>query len=203
MSFNHEDSQANHRITRWTFANAAARAAKINFVAGDKDKVAKDNDTGTYWIVVSVASGVATWKSIGTSLSAFSTDDLPEGSTNLYFTSARVRATVLTGLSLATNAAITATNTVLEALGLLQKQITDLGTSKQNTLVSGTNIKTINSTSLLGSSDITLQTPISLTTTGTSGSSTFDGVTLNIPVYAGGAGSESGSSKLLKYINFK
>jgi len=54
------------------------------------------------------------------------TDSVPEGSTNLYFTAARVLAVVLTGLSTATNAAITATDTVLSALGKLQKQITDL-----------------------------------------------------------------------------
>lgn len=54
------------------------------------------------------------------------TDAVPEGTGNLYFTAARVLAVVLAGLSLTTNAAITATDTVLSALGKLQKQITDL-----------------------------------------------------------------------------
>ena len=54
------------------------------------------------------------------------TDALAEGSTNLYFTAARVRSAVLTGLSLATNQAIAATDTVLQAFGYIQKQITDL-----------------------------------------------------------------------------
>lgn len=53
-------------------------------------------------------------------------DDIAEGSTNLYFTVARVLAVVLTGISFATGTAITATDTVLEAFGKLQKQITDL-----------------------------------------------------------------------------
>ena len=53
------------------------------------------------------------------------TDAITEGSTNLFFTAARVRAVVLTGLSLATNAAISAADTILTALGKLQKQITD------------------------------------------------------------------------------
>lgn len=53
-----------------------------------------------------------------------STDAVPEGATNLYFTTARVRATVLTGLSVLTNLAILATDTVLEAFGKLQAQIT-------------------------------------------------------------------------------
>lgn len=64
MSFNHELSVANHRITRWTFANAAARLAKTGFTSADKDKVARDADTNTYWAVIAVASGLATWKSI-------------------------------------------------------------------------------------------------------------------------------------------
>ncbi|WP_418131469.1 hypothetical protein [Variovorax sp. 278MFTsu5.1] len=53
------------------------------------------------------------------------TDDIIEGTTNLFFTQARVRATPLTGLSLATGTAITAADTVLTAPGKLQKQITD------------------------------------------------------------------------------
>jgi hypothetical protein len=128
---------------------------------------------------------------------AKSTTNLAEG-TNQYFTAARVRAVVLTGLSLATNAVISATDTVLSAFGKLQAQITaNLSTltshtsntsnphattkaqvglgnadntsdankpvstatqtalnAKQDTLVSGTNIKTINGTSVLGSGDI-------------------------------------------------
>jgi hypothetical protein len=54
---------------------------------------------------------------------AKSTSDLSEG-TNEYFTAARVRAVVLTGISLVTNAVISATDTVLSAFGKLQAQIT-------------------------------------------------------------------------------
>jgi hypothetical protein len=54
---------------------------------------------------------------------AVTTSDISEG-TNEYFTAARVRAVVLTGLSLATNAVISATDTVLVAFGKLQAQIT-------------------------------------------------------------------------------
>jgi len=56
---------------------------------------------------------------------AANTDDLPESGTptNLWFTAARVRAVVLTGLSVATNAAITAADTILSALGKLQAQL--------------------------------------------------------------------------------
>lgn len=68
-----------------------------------------------------------------------------------------VRATVLTGLSLASGAAIAATDSALIALGKLQKQITDLAAvvaGKQETLVSGTNIKTVNGSSLLGPGNV-------------------------------------------------
>ncbi len=52
------------------------------------------------------------------------TDDVGEGVTNLYFTATRVRDAVLTGLSTATNAIISATDSVLSAFGKLQAQIT-------------------------------------------------------------------------------
>ena len=55
--------------------------------------------------------------------------------------------------------------------------------AKQDTLVSGTNIKTVNSTSLLGSGNLSVQDPITLTTTGSSGASTLVGATLNVPNY--------------------
>lgn len=52
------------------------------------------------------------------------TGELTEGS-NLYFTAARVRSTVLTGLSTAAATIVDATHTVLEAIGFLQKQVSD------------------------------------------------------------------------------
>lgn len=51
------------------------------------------------------------------------TDGLTEGSTNLYFTSARVRQTLLTGLTTGTNAVIAATDSLISALAKLQAQI--------------------------------------------------------------------------------
>jgi hypothetical protein len=55
-----------------------------------------------------------------------STDAVPEGSTNLYFTVARVLATIVSGLSLSTISTVTATDTILAAIGKLQAQITSL-----------------------------------------------------------------------------
>lgn len=71
-------------------------------------------------------------------LEANTTDNLTEGSTNLYFTAARVRAVVLTGLSLVTNAVISATDSVLVAFGKLQAQIT-ANLSTLNSHVADTN----------------------------------------------------------------
>ena len=57
------------------------------------------------------------------------TDALTEGSINLYFSASRVRNTVLTGLSLASSAAVAATDTVLAAFGKIQARLSLLGTA--------------------------------------------------------------------------
>lgn len=85
------------------------------------------------------------------------TDSLSEGSTNRYFTAARVLAVVLTGLSVATGGPAVSTDSVLAAIGKLQRQINDLSTAvagKQAELISGNNIKTINGATLLGSGNL-------------------------------------------------
>lgn len=85
------------------------------------------------------------------------TDTLAEGATNKWFTTARVLETVLSGLSLATGTAVVDTDSVLAGVGKLQRQINDLATAlggKQATLISGTNIKTVNGSSLLGSGNL-------------------------------------------------
>ncbi|MEO6630643.1 MAG: LamG-like jellyroll fold domain-containing protein, partial [Mucilaginibacter sp.] len=55
-----------------------------------------------------------------------STDAVAEGSSNLYFTAARVLATILTGIGFSSATAITATDSILGALGKLQAQFTAL-----------------------------------------------------------------------------
>jgi len=52
-----------------------------------------------------------------------STDEVTEGTTNLYFTVARVRGVLLDGLSTAASMAITAGDSVLSAFGKLQAQV--------------------------------------------------------------------------------
>jgi len=64
---------------------------------------------------------------------ALSTTNVSEG-TNLYFTTARVLATALTGFAVGSNATIAATDTVLGAFGKTQAQIN----AKENTITAGT-----------------------------------------------------------------
>jgi hypothetical protein len=69
------------------------------------------------------------------------TDNVPEGTTNLYLTAARVLNVALAGLSLATGTAVIATDSILVAVGKLQKQITDLTAvvaNKEPTITAGT-----------------------------------------------------------------
>jgi hypothetical protein len=68
--------------------------------------------------LLSYNSSLSKWQN-----KAVTTTDIPEG-TNQYFTESRVRAVILTGLSLVTNAVISATDSVLIAFGKLQAQIT-------------------------------------------------------------------------------
>lgn len=60
------------------------------------------------------------------------TDSLSEGSTNKYFTEARVRSTQLAGLSTGSGGAIGASDTVLSAFGKIQNQINSLSSGVSN-----------------------------------------------------------------------
>lgn len=68
----------------------------------------------------------------GGTISGSTTDDITEGASNLYFNQSRVRATSLTGLDLSINAVIGIADSVLSALGKLQKQISDLTPISKN-----------------------------------------------------------------------
>jgi hypothetical protein len=174
---------------------------KATLLAGSNTSITFDDALQT--ITIASQGNV---QSVNTKTGAvvLTTTDIGEG-TNEYFTAARVRAVLLTGISLVTNAVISATDSVLVALGKLQAQITaNLSTltshtsntsnphattkaqvglgnadntsdankpvstatqtalnAKQDTLVSGTNIKTINGTSVLGSGDIVTSVQLS------------------------------------------
>lgn len=147
---------------------------------------------------------VITWnKSAGVPVN---TDSLPEGSTNKYFTEARVLATVLDGLSLAAGTAITAADSVLSAFGKLQKQITDAiasialkadlaspaltGTPTAPTATAGTNTTQIATTAFVttavsGSSGIPVGALVLVTgTTAPTGTVKGNGAALSRTTYA-------------------
>lgn len=91
----------------------------------NEERLVNDDQRGFYEqhpACFSVFSNNALGSTAGGGIS--STDGLTEGASNLYFTVARVRAVALTGLSLASSAAITAADTVLSAIGKLQAQLT-------------------------------------------------------------------------------
>ena len=71
------------------------------------------------------------WVASG-SISPSTTDALPEGTSNLYFTVARVLASALTGISFSDGTDVTSANNVLQALGKLQKQLTDVRAAKED-----------------------------------------------------------------------
>ena len=70
-------------------------------------------------------SGLAVLTDGVLSVVAATTASIAEHASNLYFTTARVLSTALTGLSTAAGTTVTAAHTVLEAIGFLQKQTTD------------------------------------------------------------------------------
>ncbi|MCR4529847.1 hypothetical protein [Acinetobacter venetianus] len=78
-----------------------------------------DSDDGK-WIVNAVVN-------VGSN-----TDEVPEGSSNLYFTSERVRQTTLMGLDLSDSNAVVTTDAILVAIGKLQSQINEIGSDVWN-----------------------------------------------------------------------
>lgn len=93
---------------------------KASLLAGSNTSITFDDTLQT--ITIASQGNV---QSVNTKTGAvvLTTTDISEG-TNEYHTSARVRAVILTGLSTATNAIISAADTVLIAFGKLQAQIT-------------------------------------------------------------------------------
>ncbi|KQV51366.1 tail fiber domain-containing protein [Duganella sp. Root336D2] len=98
---------------------AAGESGKIYLVIADETR---SNTTQQYRWGGSVYIRIAT--SPGT------TDEVPEGAINKYFSESRVLATLLNGLSTATNAVIGAGDSVLASIGKLQAQITAVIASK-------------------------------------------------------------------------
>jgi hypothetical protein len=81
--------------------------------------------SGTQYILLSASPG--------------STDAVPEGSVNKYWTNARTVASVLTGLLTTNPAVVAATDTILAAIGKLQRQISDAVAALGNKAAKGAN----------------------------------------------------------------
>ena len=112
------------------------------------------------------------------------TDTMAEGSTNKYFTEIRVLAALMAGFTLIAGGTVLAADSLLVAVGKLQKQINDLFSGKQDTLVSGTTLKTVNGSTLLGSGDLVVSggasLPVVQTFTGAKALSLSDINTYNV-----------------------
>jgi hypothetical protein len=85
--------------------------------------------TGTVGILYVTLNDNRTWRWSGSayveiSPSPGSTDSVPEGSVNFYFTNARTIAAPLTGYVAGANTVLAATDTILQAFGKLQGQLT-------------------------------------------------------------------------------
>ncbi|MCU7645660.1 pyocin knob domain-containing protein [Pseudomonas piscis] len=91
-------------IINENFAELDQRTAAAQASANSKEPAIAAGGAGQYW------TGQKAWADLGTA----------------------VRGAVLTGLSLATGTVIAATDSLLVALGKLQKQVTDLGSTKAN-----------------------------------------------------------------------
>jgi len=117
---------------------SALIAAHPTAEAGDSAQV---NEVGSTVVVnYSWDDEESEWVNNGSGGSgATNTDALPEGSSNLYFTTARVLATVLSGISFLANGPVISTDSILVAFGKIQKQLSQLFTSVFN-LENGTTL---------------------------------------------------------------
>ena len=136
-----------------------------------------DNATNTQY------SGLASSKE--NAITGSTSADFFSGAKTFINFASTVRSTLLTGLSVVTSQVIVVTDTVLLALGYLQAQVTANTTSiatKQSTLVSGTNIRTVNGNTLLGSTDLAVGTILgTLATTGIGSQIPYnDGITNSV-----------------------
>ncbi|OTG65836.1 hypothetical protein [Acinetobacter silvestris] len=106
---------------RGVFSSFAALTAALP-IALDGDYAHIDSGSGFDRMVAIFDTDDSTWKVSAANVGA-NTDEVPEGSINLYFKSKRVLDTPLTGLTNQPAMELAATDKILEAIGKLQAQI--------------------------------------------------------------------------------
>ena len=110
---------ADNAVTAIKIADGVITNAKISASAAiDQSKIVN--------LVTNLADINSSISTLTTSVSTLDTDDVTEGATNKYFTEAAVRNTPLLGFTLASGADVVASDSMLVAIGKLQKQIDDL-----------------------------------------------------------------------------
>lgn len=110
-------------VDRWKGKYTSEAALNIAHpTANDGDYAIVDPGTGVAarQYIWDAESG---WEDCGEIKVGTTSDQLAEGSTNLFFTAVRVLSTVLTGLSVLTATPVLATDTILVAIGKLQAQV--------------------------------------------------------------------------------
>ena len=110
----------------YTFPNASGTLALQEWVAAQLAGYAASSHTHTFSDVSDFSIGVES------AISEIKTSGVPEGS-NLYFTEARVLETKLVGYAPGEDTSVQATDTVLQAIGKLQAQVSAKGASYSGT----------------------------------------------------------------------
>lgn len=138
----HSRSSSSHTLIAWKFNNATDRlsgtlpsAAVVTFVASDLGRRAYDIDTQTFWDISEVVAGVPTWVAAG-GLTAIEINNL--------ITLADVPTQPLNSV-----------NTKIANTKFVQMSLA----RKQDTLISGTSLKTVNGETLLGSGNVNISDP--------------------------------------------
>jgi len=123
------------RLTEvFTVANEAAMLALADVQPGDMAIRTDFTPDKMFILTEAPATTLANWRDVTVQVTVISvngqdgvvvldTDDISEGSTNKYFTLARVLASALTGFTVGSNATIAAADTLLQAMGKIQGQI--------------------------------------------------------------------------------
>ncbi len=99
------------------------QTAMLALVGQKGDWCIRSDDGKVYVITGSDPSVIGGWTALSYPGAVTSTDGLAEGVTNKYFTESRVRASLLTGVSFGSSAAIVAGDSLLVGIGKLQAQV--------------------------------------------------------------------------------